>query len=180
MLSRKQDAIYVAEVIAAWAERYIGGAAAVERPPPVAQPGTVVVAETGEGPFAQAISVGGRHVLKADEPEDYGGADSGPSPYDLLLAGLGACTSMTMRMYAGRKGLKLERVAVTLKHDKAHAEDCATCETQTGKIDRIERQIEITGELTAEERAKLMEIADNCPVHRTLHSEVWEESRLKE
>jgi uncharacterized OsmC-like protein len=99
---------------------------------------------------------------------------------DLLLAGLGACTSMTMRMYAGRKGLKLERVAVTLKHDKAHAEDCATCEAQTGKIDRIERQIEITGELTAEERAKLMEIADKYPVHWTLHSEVWEESRLKE
>ena len=181
MLSGKQDAVYVAEVIAAWTERYIGEEVAEGRyPAPVAQLGTVVVAETGEGPFAQAISIGGRHVLGADEPEDYGGADSGPSPYDFLLAGLGACTSMTMRMYAQRKGLKLDRVAVTLRHEKAHADDCATCETQTGKMDHIERHIEIIGDLTAEERAKLMEIADKCPVHRTLHSEVWEESRLED
>jgi uncharacterized OsmC-like protein/alpha/beta superfamily hydrolase len=181
ILSHKQDAVYVAEVIAAWAARYIDDTAATDRPaPPVAAPETVVVAETGEGSFAQAISVGGRHMLSADEPEDYGGADSGPSPYDFLLAGLGACTSMTMRMYARRKGLKLEQVAVTLRHDKVHAEDCTNCETQSGKVDHIERQIEITGDLTDEERGKLMEIADKCPVHRTLHSEVWVESRLKE
>ena len=117
ILSRRDDAVYVARVIAAWVARYIDDAAGVDRPPPpVGVPGMVVVAETGEGPFAQAISVGGRLALKADEPEDYGGADSGPTPYDFLLAGLGACTSMTMRMYAGRKGLKLERVAVTLRH----------------------------------------------------------------
>jgi uncharacterized OsmC-like protein/alpha/beta superfamily hydrolase len=181
ILSHKQDAVYVAEVIAAWAARYIVDAAATDRPPPpVAAPETVVVAETGEGSFAQAISVGGRHVLSADEPEDYGGADSGPSPYDFLLAGLGACTSMTMRMYARRKGLKLEQVAVTLRHNKVHAEDCTNCETQSGKVDHIERQIEITGDLTDEERGKLMEIADKCPVHRTLHSEVWVESRMKD
>ena len=181
ILSHKEDAVYVADVIAAWAERYISdGMAQAGYPAPIAQPGTVVVAETGVGPYSQAISVGGRHVLMADEPEDHGGVDNGPSPYDFLLAGLGACTSMTMRMYAGRKGWPLERVAVTLRHDKVHAEDCATCETQSGKIDHIERQIEITGDLTDKERERLMQIADRCPVHRTLHSEVWEESRLKE
>ncbi|HJO97963.1 MAG: OsmC family protein [Rhodospirillales bacterium] len=117
-------------MIAAWATRYTRDNAASDRPaPPVATPGTVAVAETGEGPFVRAISVGGRHVLTTDEPEDYGGTDSGPSPEDFLLAGLGACTSMTMRMYAQRKGFKLERVAATLRHDKVHAKDCANCET---------------------------------------------------
>ena len=181
LLSRREDAVYVAEVIAAWAARYVDGAADDQRPPaPTAQPGTVVVAETGAGRFAQAISVGGKHALAADEPASYGGNDTGPTPYDLLLAGLGACTAMTMRMYAQRKGLAVDRIAVTLKHEKIHAEDCEDCETREGRIDRIEREIEITGDVDEAARQRLLEIADKCPVHRTLHSEVLVESRLKE
>jgi uncharacterized OsmC-like protein/alpha/beta superfamily hydrolase len=169
LLSRKSDAIYVAEVLAAWAGRYIGGAA--EAAALRAAPGEVIVEETGEGTFTQRIAAG-PHMLRADEPESVGGLDSGPGPYDLLLAGLGACTSMTLRMYAERKGLPLERTRVTLTHDKIHAADCADCETREGKIDRIERRIQMTGDLTAEQRARLLEIADKCPVHRTLHSEI--------
>ena len=139
---------------------------------PQAEPGTIVVAENGEGPYGQTISVDGLHVLSADEPVDLGGRDGGPSPYDLLLAALGACTSMTLRMYAERKKMPLERVKVTLSHEKIHAEDCSHCDTKTGKIDVIERVVEMTGDLSAEQRARLLEIADKCPVHRTLHSEV--------
>jgi putative redox protein len=169
LLSRKSDAIYVAEVLAAWAGRYLGAAEAA--PELRARAGEVIVEETGEGTFTQRIAAG-RHQLRADEPESVGGLDSGPGPYDLLLAGLGACTSMTLRMYAERKGLPLERTRVTLTHDKIHAEDCADCETKEGKIDRIERRIQMTGDLTAEQRKRLLEIADKCPVHRTLHSEI--------
>jgi putative redox protein len=179
LLSRRADAVYVADVISAWAARYLASAEEAEQREPAlaAKPGTVVVAETGEGTFAQVISIGGRHDLRADEPVTYGGNDTGGSPYDLLLASLGACTSMTLRMYAERKGLPLEKVSVTLSHDKIHAEDCENCETETGKIDRIQRQIDIAGALTPEQRTKLMQIADMCPVHRTLHSEVLVETR---
>ena len=110
--------------------------------------------------------------MQADEPVAAGGEDSGPGPYDFLLAGLGACTSMTMRLYADRKSLPLERVTVTLKHSKIHAEDCAECETKAGMLDQIERVIAMEGNLDAEQRKKLMEIADKCPVHRTLTSEI--------
>jgi putative redox protein len=179
LLSRREDAVYVADVIAAWAERYVEPAAPVAEEGPAVPADAVVVAETGEGKFAQIVLVGGTHTLCADEPERYGGTDTGPSPYDLLLAGLGACTTMTVRMYADRKKLPLERVSVTLRHDKIHAEDCESCETQEGKIDRIEREIELTGPLDDEARTKLLEIAEKCPVHRTLHSEVLVETRLK-
>jgi putative redox protein len=108
----------------------------------------------------------------ADEPTRHGGDDSGGGPYDLLLAGLGACTSMTIRMYADRKGWPLDRVRVRLGHEKVHAEDCAACETKGGRIDRIRREVALSGDLDDEQRAKLLEIADKCPVHRTLHSEV--------
>ncbi|MEQ8357698.1 MAG: bifunctional alpha/beta hydrolase/OsmC family protein [Kiloniellaceae bacterium] len=174
LLSRKADAVYVAEVLAAWAGRYLGGAAAA--PELRAKPGEVVVEETGEGKFTQRIAAG-PHALRADEPADYGGLDSGPSPYDLVLAGLGACTAMTLRLYAERKGLGLEQTRVRLKHDKIHATDCANCETKAGKIDRIERVIDLRGDLSAEERKRLLEIADKCPVHRTLESEVLVETR---
>jgi putative redox protein len=110
--------------------------------------------------------------LLADEPVAAGGEDSGLGPYDFVLAGLGACTSMTMRLYAERKSLPLERVTVTLKHSKIHAEDCAECETKAGMLDQIDRVIAMEGTLDAEQRGKLMEIADKCPVHRTLTSEV--------
>jgi acetyl esterase/lipase/uncharacterized OsmC-like protein len=134
-------------------------------------PRTVTVAESGSGSLGQTI-VSGRHVLSADEPLAAGGRDSGPNPYDLLLSALGACTAMTLRLYAGRKQWPLERVSVTLRHQKIHAQDCAGCETKAGKIDRIERDIRMTGPLDAEQRARLLEIANKCPVHRTLHSEV--------
>lgn len=172
LLTARADASYAATVLAAWASRYLD-----EEPAPVdAVPG-VRVAEAGEGRFAQLVSAG-RHRLRADEPAAVGGDDSGPGPYDLLLAGLGACTSMTVRMYAERKQWPLARVTVELKHDKVHAADCAECETRDGRIDRIERVVTLEGELDAAQRARLLEIADKCPVHRTLHSEVRIETRL--
>jgi uncharacterized OsmC-like protein len=114
----------------------------------------------------------GPHHLIADEPVDVGGLDTGPSPYDLLLASLGACTTMTLRMYADRKGLALSGVSVRLQHSKIHASDCASCETSEGRIDRIDKVITLEGDLDDVQRARLLEIADKCPVHRTLHSEV--------
>lgn len=147
---------------------------------PSSKPGEVIVQETGEGRFAQTISVGGKHSLRADEPPSYGGTDTGPTPYDLLLSGLGACTIMTIRMYAARKKIPLTRASVTLHHDKIHAEDCETCETQDGKIDKISRSIKLEGDLTEEQRQTLLEIAEKCHVHRTLHSEVLVESTLME
>jgi Predicted redox protein, regulator of disulfide bond formation len=180
LLSRREDAMYVADVLAAWAARYVGPTKAAAKPVPAAPVDAVVVAEAGTGTFAQVVNVGGRHILAADEPSSVGGTDSGPGPYEYLLAGLGACTAMTLRMYADRKKLPLEGVSVTLRHAKVHAEDCAACETKAGMLDRIDREIRLTGPLDAEARAKLLEIADKCPVHRTLHSEVWIETTLKD
>ena len=127
--------------------------------------------ETGERGFATYVTAGG-HALRADEPVDAGGTGSGPGPYDLLLSALGACTGMTLRLYADRKGWPLERIDVTLRHDRIHAGDCAECETKTGLLDRIEREITLHGPLDDEQRRKLLEIADKCPVHRTLKSEI--------
>lgn len=131
--------------------------------------GVVTVTESGTGAYGQRITAGG-HELFADEPEPTG-VDSGPSPYDLLLAGLGACTSMTVRMYAQRKGWPLENVTVSLRHSRMHARDCANCETEAGMIDRIERQIRLDGDLDADQRTRLLNIAEKCPVHRTMTSE---------
>lgn len=171
LLSGKRDAAYVAGVIAAWAERYVDLALPGQDAASDNTPRKVVVSETRNGKFQQTVSVG-PHQLVADEPIAAGGDDSGPGPYDYLLAGLGACTSMTMRMYADRKSLPLDRVTVTLDHRKIHAEDCAECETKVGMLDQIQRVISIEGTLDAEQRTKLMEIADKCPVHRTLKSEI--------
>jgi uncharacterized OsmC-like protein/alpha/beta superfamily hydrolase len=170
LISRPSDAAYVAGVIAAWAERYLDMAADAQ-PTADTMPGTVVVRETRRGQFQQEVIVGNHRVL-ADEPVKVGGMDSGPGPYDFLLAGLGACTSMTIRLYADRKQLPLERTVVRLKHSKIHAADCADCETKEGMLDHIERAITLEGDLNAEQRARLMEIADKCPVHRTLESEI--------
>jgi uncharacterized OsmC-like protein/alpha-beta hydrolase superfamily lysophospholipase len=170
LLSRRSDDAYVANVIAAWAERYLD-MAADEHPDLDTAPGTVVVRETGRGTFQQEI-ISGPHRLLADEPVKSGGLDTGLGPYDLLLAALGACTSMTLRLYADRKKLPLTRTQVRLRHDKIHAADCAECETREGMIDRIERAITLEGDLDAEQRGRLMEIADKCPVHRTLKAEV--------
>ena len=121
--------------------------------------------------FAQEIVVG-RHHLIADEPVGVGGKDMGPSPYDLLLAALGSCTSMTISLYARARKLPLKSVSINLRHSKIHAADCRDCETREGKIDRIEREIHFEGTLIDEQRKKLLEIADKCPVHRTLKSEI--------
>jgi uncharacterized OsmC-like protein/fermentation-respiration switch protein FrsA (DUF1100 family) len=171
LLTDKRDAIYVADVIAAWAERYIDPVVSEQAIVSSDAPRKVVVRETRDSKLQQTVSVG-PHRLLADEPIAAGGEDTGPGPYDFLLAGLGACTSMTMRLYAERKSLPLERVTVTLNHSKIHAEDCAECETKQGMLDQIDRVIAMEGALDAEQRKKLMEIADKCPVHRTLTSEI--------
>ena len=171
LLTGKRDAVYVADVIAAWATRYLDPVVPEQAAVSDEAPRNVVVRETRNSKFQQTVSIG-PHRMLADEPVAAGGEDSGPGPYDFVLAGLGACTSMTMRLYAERKSLPLERVTVTLKHSKIHAEDCADCETKAGMLDRIERVIAMEGALDAEARRKLMEIADKCPVHRTLTSEI--------
>jgi uncharacterized OsmC-like protein/pimeloyl-ACP methyl ester carboxylesterase len=171
LLSERRDSAYVADVIAAWASRYLDVVAPAEAADLVEAPRNVVVRETRNSKFQQTVSIG-PHRLLADEPVAAGGEDSGPGPYDFLLAGLGACTSMTMRLYADRKSLPLERVTVTLKHSKIYAQDCAECETEAGMLDQIDRVIAMEGALDAEQRKKLIEIADKCPVHRTLTSEI--------
>jgi uncharacterized OsmC-like protein len=130
---------------------------------------TIVVRGSAAG-FAQEI-VAGAHRMVADEPVAAGGTGTGPSPYDFLLAALGSCTSITVGMYARRKGWPLKEVTVNLRHSKIHATDCAECETKEGMLDRIERDIHFAGPLTSEQRSKLLEIANKCPVHRTLTSE---------
>lgn len=174
MVSRPADAEFVAAMLSTWALRYLPAPAAEAEAPAT---GMVQVTETGEGRFTQEVRIG-RHTLAADEPVAQGGLDRGPSPYDLLLAGLGACTAMTLRLYAERRQLALEQVGVQLRHDKIHAEDCADCETRSGLVDRIERVISLRGRLTGEDRAKLLEIANKCPVHRTLHSEISVQTQL--
>jgi putative redox protein len=133
--------------------------------------GTVVVASTGGGAFEQAL-LDGRHSLLADEPVAVGGGDSGPGPYDLLLMALGSCTSMTVQLYAARKKWPLEQVVVRLKHAKVYAEDCADCENAKSKIDRIDKSLEFVGPLDQAQRSRLVEIAGQCPVHRTLTSRI--------
>jgi len=177
LISRAEDAAYAAEVLAAWASRFLERATDAKKADAAPVEG-VRVTEAGEGRFAQQI-VAGRHRLRADEPIAAGGDDSGPSPYDLLLAGLGACTAMTLRMYAEQKNWPLERVSVDLKHAKIHATDCAECETKEGRIDRIEREVTLEGTLDEAQRARLLEIANRCPVHRTLDSEVFIPTVLK-
>jgi uncharacterized OsmC-like protein/fermentation-respiration switch protein FrsA (DUF1100 family) len=174
LLGRPSDAAYVAHVIAAWAERLLempAQTAAAKQPAAAGEPGEIVVRETRRGTFQQEITARAHRFL-ADEPVAAGGLDSGPGPYDLLLAALGACTSMTLRLYADRKQLPLERTRVRLRHSRIYAADCADCETKEGMLDRIDRIISFDGELDTETRKRLLEIADKCPVHRTLTSEI--------
>jgi uncharacterized OsmC-like protein/esterase/lipase len=171
LLTGRCDAAYVADVIAAWVTRYLDPVVSEQDVDLGEAPRNVVVRETRNSKFQQTVSIGPHRVL-ADEPVAAGGEDTGPGPYDFVLAGLGACTSMTVRMYADRKSLPLERVTVTLKHSKIYAQDCAECETKAGMLDQIDRVIAMEGALDAEQRKKLMEIADKCPVHRTLTSEI--------
>ena len=164
LVSQQADATYAAEVISTWSRRYLALA-----PCPVpedAPEGVVRVREADAAGFLQDIIINARHELRADEPKDFGGTDLGPSPYQLVSAGLGACTSMTMRMYARRKKMPLEHVVVDVTHNKQHADEA---EKSGGKVDVFRREIRMEGDLSAEDRAKLMEIADKCPVHKTLH-----------
>lgn len=175
LLTDPADAEYVGTVLGAWARKY------VEVEDESAETGT----ETGrvvtctEEEYRTEITAG-RHSLVSDEPEDVGGTDAGPTPYDYLLAALGSCTGMTLRMYADRKDWPLERVVVRLSHEKIHAEDCEDCETREGKVDRIERHIEVRGDLEPSQRERLLEIANKCPVHRTLHSEINVKTDIQE
>ena len=168
LLTRRQDAEYVAEVLAAWSSRWLGEREAEK----VARPerGEVLVRERHR-PYTTDV-VTEHHRLTADEPAKVGGADEGPNPYELLLGALGACTTMTLRMYADRKGWPLEGTEVRLKHSKIHASECEACESDEGQVDSIQRTIRIDGaQLDSDQRARLLEIADRCPVHRTLTSE---------
>jgi len=176
LLSRAADAEYAAEVIAAWSRRYLD--LKDDPAPPGAPEGIVRVSEADPAGFLQDVAVGPRHHLLADEPAAHGGTDAGPGPYQLLSAGLGACTSMTVRMYARRKGWPLEHVAVDISHDKIHAQDCADCPDKTAKIDVFQRTIRLDGPLDADQRAKLMAIADRCPVHRTMEGTIKIETVL--
>ena len=170
LLSRREDAEYVAETLVAWASRYLGlSTATFERnygSAPDVDAGDVLVTELNKQFLRGVFSH--HHQLMSDEPKSFGGQDLGPSPYDLLLMALGACTSMTLRMYANHKQLALDDVDVKLRHEHIHAVDCEHCEESSGKIERITRELKIRGDLTDEQRQRLLEIADRCPVHRTL------------
>jgi putative redox protein len=173
LLTRREDATYAADVMAAWASRFLP--AEEETLEAAAEEAVVRMAEPGR--LAQDVAVG-RHRLRADEPRNLGGDDTGPTPYGLLLSALGACTTMTLQLYAKRKQWPLEGVEVRLHHEKVHARDCEDCETRVGKIDRIDRELVIQGPLDDAQRTRLLEMADRCPVHRTLHAEVEVRTRL--
>jgi putative redox protein len=168
LLTRRADAEYAGLVIAGWASRYLDSSQPhdAEASPPAEG---VLVKETGSGGFQQEV-MAGAHRMLADEPVSEGGGDTGPSPYDFLSAALGACTSMTLRMYVSRKGWQLGRISVGVSHDKVHAQDCAECEGRDGRIDRFERRITIEGGVPPGLEAKIVEIANKCPVHRTLEA----------
>lgn len=177
LLKNDGDSLFIAASIAAWFERCLGQHQKRGSAAPQVGPGTVIVESSPSG-LVQKVTAG-RHRLIADEPESVGGDDRGPTPYDFLLTSLGACTAMTLRMYADRKEWPLEKVTVRLSHEKIHAEDCEECETVEGKVDRIERRITVEGDLSEEQRERLLEIADRCPVSRTLKSEIVIRTRIE-
>jgi putative redox protein len=175
LLGRQADARYVASVLSSWAERYLPSQPEPDRAEDT--PEGVVVVEGKTTGFIQDIRTRDM-IFASDEPLDKGGTNAAPTPYDLLLASLGACTSMTLKMYAGRKEWPLESVRVTLRHHRVHAKDCEDCEKDTGMIDVIEKELEVEGELDDEQRARLLEISARCPVHRTLLNEIKIRSEL--
>ncbi len=182
LLEDPADARYVAEVLAAWSGRYIGGAEESAAAPaaasePVLEHGEVRVVGAASG-FRNRVLAGSRELV-ADEPASVGGTDAGPNPYDYLLAAIGACTNMTLRMYANRKQWPLEGVESRLKHSKIHARDCQDCQSESGRIDVIEKELTVHGPLSEEQRERLLEIAGRCPVHRTMTSETVIRSRLE-
>ena len=172
LLTDRSDAEYLGVVLGAWAEKYVDRS--------VSEPDTPdedVVTRT-EGTYRTAIQAG-RHALVGDEPESVGGDDDGPTPYGFLLSALGSCTGMTLRMYADRKEWPLDKTIVRLSHEKVHAEDCENCDTEQGQVDRITREIEIRGRLSDDQRERLFEIANKCPVHCTLLGDVDVRSSLR-
>lgn len=173
LLTDRSDAEHVGTVMGAWAGKYVD-----RSDPDPDRPEGQVTTRT-EDAYRTEIQTG-RHAFVGDEPEEVGGDDSGPTPYDFLLSALGSCTGMTLRMYADRKEWPLDETIVRLSHDKIHAEDCDHCETDAGKVDRITREIDVRGDLTATQRERLLEIANKCPVHRTLHSEIEVQSFLRD
>lgn len=168
LLSQSRDSAYVGDVIASWANRYLPQPDSPTDPPRVEGSVTAV---TRAGGFRTSIWAD-RHRLVADEPASVGGEDAGPTPYGLLSAALASCTSMTLQMYARHKGLRLESARVTVSHEKIHAVDCQDCEAQGGRIDRFERMLALEGELSDQQRRRMVEIAEKCPVHRTLYGAI--------
>ncbi len=177
LLSAPEDSLYAGSVIAAWALKYVSTPKKDE--PKSDRAANQVIARIGKSGYATDIMAEG-HRMVADEPVSMGGTNLGPAPYDYLMAGLGACTAMTLRMYSDRKEWPLDGVTVKLKHQKIHAADCETCETKEGKLDQIEREIELAGGLDDQQKQRLIQIADRCPVHRTLHSEIVIKTELKD
>jgi putative redox protein len=177
LLLHEKDSLYVGMMIAAWSRRYID-IPEVKTSAEVVIDNRVTTSTDNQGFFTELFANG--HAMMADEPKEYGGTDRGPSPYEYLLAALGACTSMTLQMYARHKKIPLERAVVRLSHEKIHAKDCGHCDATDGKIDRMEREVELIGALDDDQRQRLLEIAERCPVHKTLHSEVDIISKLKD
>ncbi|WP_298311912.1 bifunctional alpha/beta hydrolase/OsmC family protein [uncultured Aquimarina sp.] len=166
LLMRKEDSIYVGKVIAGWSSRYVD----IPEEPNLKSPHHVVASLGNDEGYTTQMKVG-NHYMVADEPESVGGHDFGPSPYELVSAGLSACTAMTIKMYVARKGWDLQNVEVHTSYDRKHIEDCENCEDPTAKIDTFEREIKLEGDLDEKQIARILQIADKCPVHRTLHSE---------
>ncbi len=187
LVTNADDARYVADVLSAWASRYLTLSDSTVNAEMVPSNGaasssyadSTVRVRTGASGFKTTINVRGFELL-ADEPASSGGTETGPTPYDFLAAALGACTSMTLRMYADRKKWPLEGVTTAVSHDRIHAADCESCESADGHLDRLSREIVLDGPLDSDQKARLLEIADRCPVHKTLHSEIVVETRLAE
>jgi uncharacterized OsmC-like protein/alpha/beta superfamily hydrolase len=176
LISNSDDSLYAGSVIAAWALKYVGAA---RQDAPKGKPADEqVITRIGKSELVTDILADGHHLV-ADEPIAMGGSNLGPTPYDYLLAGLGACTAMTLRLYADRKDWPLDSVTVRLNQQKIHAADCETCETKEGRLDQIQRQIELAGALDDQQKERLLQIANRCPVHRTLKSEIVIKTELK-